>query len=129
MTASEDRLKNLLVRGLDGDAAAYHRFLVELSARLRAFLRRRLTADEGLDLQHVAQWLELFGEALDLHPARRRDILQRRAKPLLAAAAEIGPVLGAEQVMDMEDGDAGDGQQLAKSVLPLAKPLLSADSR
>lgn len=30
------------MRALDGDAPAYHRFLVELSARLRAFLRRRL---------------------------------------------------------------------------------------
>ncbi len=52
MTASEDRLKDLLVRGLDGDAAAYHRFLVELSARLRAFLRRRLARapDEVEDL-------------------------------------------------------------------------------
>ena len=52
MTASEDRLKDLLVRALAGDAAAYHRFLVELSAHLRAFLRRRLSRlpDEVEDL-------------------------------------------------------------------------------
>jgi RNA polymerase sigma-70 factor (ECF subfamily) len=39
----EIRLKDLLVRGLEGDAAAYHVFLKELSAHLRGFLRRRLT--------------------------------------------------------------------------------------
>jgi RNA polymerase sigma-70 factor (ECF subfamily) len=52
LTASEDRLKGLLVRGLAGDAAAYHRFLIDLSAHLRAFLRRRLARlpDEVEDL-------------------------------------------------------------------------------
>ena len=39
----EIRLKDLLVRGLEGDAAAYHVFLKELSAHLRGFLKRRLT--------------------------------------------------------------------------------------
>jgi len=43
LSASEDRLRELLVRGLAGDAAAYHAFLRELSAYLRGFLRRRLT--------------------------------------------------------------------------------------
>lgn len=38
----EDRLRALLLQGLDADAAAYQRFLKELSALLRAFLRRRL---------------------------------------------------------------------------------------
>ena len=33
-----------MVRGLGGDAAAYHDFLKELSAHLRAFLRRRLAS-------------------------------------------------------------------------------------
>ena len=41
--ASEDRLRDLLVRGLAGDASTYHAFLKELSAHLRAFFRRRLT--------------------------------------------------------------------------------------
>lgn len=52
MSAGEERLKGLLVRGLGGDTAAYHRFLVELSAHLRAFLRRRLARlpDEVEDL-------------------------------------------------------------------------------
>jgi RNA polymerase sigma-70 factor (ECF subfamily) len=52
VSASEDRLKDLLVRGLAGDAAAYHACLKEWSAYLRAFLRRRLTRlpDEVEDL-------------------------------------------------------------------------------
>lgn len=40
--ASEERLKDLLVRGLAGDARSYHAFLSELTAYLRAFLRKRL---------------------------------------------------------------------------------------
>jgi RNA polymerase sigma-70 factor (ECF subfamily) len=42
VSASEERLRDMLVRGLAGDAAAYHAFLGELSAHLRAFLRARL---------------------------------------------------------------------------------------
>jgi len=42
VSVTEDRLRDLLVRGLAGDGAAYHAFLKELSAHLRAFLRRRL---------------------------------------------------------------------------------------
>jgi RNA polymerase sigma-70 factor (ECF subfamily) len=42
MSATEDRMRGLLLRGLAGDGAAYHAFLKELSAHLRAFLRRRL---------------------------------------------------------------------------------------
>lgn len=38
----EGRLRALLLQGLESDAAAYQRFLKELSAHLRAFLRRRL---------------------------------------------------------------------------------------
>lgn len=52
MSASEDRLRGLLVRGLAGDAPAYHACLKELSTHLRAFLRRRLARlpDEVEDL-------------------------------------------------------------------------------
>jgi len=52
VNASEDRLRDLLVRGLAGDAPAYHACLKELSAYLRAFLRRRLARlpDEVEDL-------------------------------------------------------------------------------
>lgn len=50
--AREDQLKDLLVRGLDGDGAAYHGFLESLSAFLRAYFRGRLTKvpDEVEDL-------------------------------------------------------------------------------
>ena len=48
----EARLRELLVRGVAGEAAAYHAFLKELSAHLRGFLRRRLARlpDEVEDL-------------------------------------------------------------------------------
>lgn len=51
-SASEDRLRDLLLRGLAGEAPAYHAFLQELSAHLRAFLRKRLVRlpDEVEDL-------------------------------------------------------------------------------
>src|ERR1019366_2100447 len=50
--SSEDRLRKLLIRGLAGEASAYHAFLQELSAHLRAFLRKRLVGlpDEVEDL-------------------------------------------------------------------------------
>jgi len=52
VSATEDRLRDLLVRGLAGDAPAYHAFLKDLSAHLRAFLRGRLARlpDEVEDL-------------------------------------------------------------------------------
>ena len=43
MSASETRLRELLLHGLAGDSAIYQVFLKELSAHLRAFLRRRLS--------------------------------------------------------------------------------------
>lgn len=42
MIASESRLRELLLRGLAGDATAYQAFLRDLSAHLRAFFRKRL---------------------------------------------------------------------------------------
>ena len=49
---TENRLRELLVQGLDGDAAAYHQFLKALSAHLRAYFRKRLfqRPDEVEDL-------------------------------------------------------------------------------
>lgn len=38
----ERRMHALMVAGMEGDAAAYHTFLLELTAHLRAFVRRRL---------------------------------------------------------------------------------------
>jgi RNA polymerase sigma-70 factor (ECF subfamily) len=42
VNATEERLRDLLMRGSAGDAGAYHAFLAALSGHLRAFLRRRL---------------------------------------------------------------------------------------
>lgn len=52
VSASEAKLRDLLISGLAGDAPAYHAFLRELSAHLRAFLRKRLfnLQDEVEDL-------------------------------------------------------------------------------
>src|SRR5512133_3547426 len=56
LNAGEERLRNLLIRVLAGDNPAYHAFLQELSAHLRAFLRRRLVRvpDEVEDLVQEA---------------------------------------------------------------------------
>lgn len=52
MSATEDRLRDLLMRSLGGDAQAYRTFLDELARHLRAFFRVRLTRlpDEVEDL-------------------------------------------------------------------------------
>lgn len=52
LSAGEQQLRALLVSGLAGDAQAYHAFLQQLSAHLRAFLRGRLSSlpDEVEDL-------------------------------------------------------------------------------
>lgn len=52
MNASEERLKGLLLRGLDGEAPAYQAFLMEMSTHLRAYFRKRLARlpDEVEDL-------------------------------------------------------------------------------
>ena len=52
MSVSEERLRGLLIQGLAGEGTAYHAFLKELTAHLRAFLRGRLTRlpDEVEDL-------------------------------------------------------------------------------
>ena len=56
MAATEERLRQLLLRGLAGEAPAYQTFLKELSAHLRAFLRKRLAnlPDEVEDLVQEA---------------------------------------------------------------------------
>ncbi|MGA7181602.1 MAG: sigma-70 family RNA polymerase sigma factor [Thiobacillaceae bacterium] len=52
LNAREARLKDLLLRGLDGEAPAYQAFLEELSTHLRAYFRKRLAhlQDEVEDL-------------------------------------------------------------------------------
>lgn len=53
---TEERLRQQLLCGLSGDAEAYHAFLKDLSAHLRAFLRKRLVRfpDDVEDLTQEA---------------------------------------------------------------------------
>lgn len=115
MGASEERLRDLLVRGLAGDAAAYHAFLRELSAHLRAFLRRRLAKlpDDVEDIvqesllavhnqrhtydagQPLTAWVHAIAKYKLVDQLRRRrnrdlltDSLEDRGELLLAAEDE-----------------------------------------
>ncbi len=90
----EQRLRELLSRGLAGDARAYHAFLQELSAHLRAFLRRRLASlpddvedlvQESLLAVHIKR--HTYDRALPVTPwihaiAKYKliDFLRRRAR-------------------------------------------------
>jgi RNA polymerase sigma-70 factor (ECF subfamily) len=71
----EERLKRLFLSGLEGDAAAYRSFLDELSAHLRAFLRRRLSHYRD-DVEDILQ-----ETLLAVHNARHT---YRSAQPLTA---------------------------------------------
>jgi len=75
VTSTEQELHGLFVAGLDGDSAAYHRFLQRLSALLRGYFRRRLQQlpDEVEDL--VQETL------MAVHVQRQT---YRRAEPLTA---------------------------------------------
>ena len=115
MAASEERLRDLLVRGLAGDAGAYHAFLRELSAHLRAFLRRRLAKlpDDVEDIvqetllavhnqrhtydaaQPLTAWVHAIAKYKLVDQLRRRrnrdlltDSLEDRGEILLAAEDE-----------------------------------------
>lgn len=50
----DEHLRELLLRGLGGDPAAYHAFLRQLAAHLRAFVRRRLTGMPD-DVEDIVQ--------------------------------------------------------------------------
>ena len=102
MGASEDRLRELLVRGLAGDAAAYHECLKALSAHLRAFLRRRLVRlpDEVEDLvqetllaihnqrhtydagQPLTAWIHAIARYKLVDLLRRREVREALNDPL-----------------------------------------------
>ncbi len=108
MTDIEPRLKALMVRGLDGDGAAYGQLLAALTGYLRGYFRRRLDAgsphledlvQETLLALHVKR--ETYDRALPLTPwvyalaryklldhfrrtGRRRDVPLEDAGELLA---------------------------------------------
>lgn len=54
MTDSETRLKALMLRGLDGDTAAYRECLALLGDRLRAYFMRRMAGAPG-DVEDLVQ--------------------------------------------------------------------------
>ncbi|TAL99736.1 MAG: sigma-70 family RNA polymerase sigma factor [Paraburkholderia sp.] len=72
---TEERLRALFVRGLDGDTAAYQAFLADLSAHLRGFLRKRLFALQD-DVEDLVQEI-----LLAVHNGRAT---YRRDQPLTA---------------------------------------------
>ena len=100
--ANEDRLRDLLVRGLAGDAAAYHAFLKDLSKHLRAFFRKRLSGlpDEVEDLvqesliavhnqrhtydagQPLTAWVHAIAKYKLVDLMRRRAVRDLRNDPL-----------------------------------------------
>jgi len=100
--AREQELRSRLVRGLAGDAAAYHAFLKDLSTHLRGFFRKRLSglADEVEDLvqetllavhnqrhtydpqQPLTAWVYAIAKYKLVDLLRRRAAHERRNDPL-----------------------------------------------
>jgi len=100
--AKEERLRELLIGGLAGDNAAYQVFLKELSAHLRAFLRRRLASlpDEVEDLvqesliavhnqrhtydhgQPLSAWVQAIARYKLIDLLRRRAAVELLTDPL-----------------------------------------------
>jgi RNA polymerase sigma-70 factor, ECF subfamily len=116
VSAIEDGLRESLVRGLQGDAPAYHAFLKALSTHLRAFLRMRLSGlpDEVEDLvqetliaihnqrhtydagQPLTAWAHAIAKYKLIDLLRRRQRHELLNDPLddhegLFAAADIDP--------------------------------------
>ncbi len=119
LNAGEERLRNLLLRGLAGDEPAYRQFLQELSAHLRAFLRRRLARlpDEVEDLvqesllaihnqrhtydaeQPLTAWVQAIAKY------KLVDLLRRRAKRELLTDP-LDEEFGFDVVTDTDAADA-----------------------
>ena len=131
--AKEDRLRDLLLDGLAGDRAAYHAFLMELSTRLRAYFRKRLSGlpDEVEDLvqesllavhskRHTydpAQPLTAWVHAIAKY--KLVDLLRRRA----------GRDLRTDPLDDVLDILAQNDSEAAAANLDMAKLLLRLPDR
>lgn len=130
MSASEDRLRELLLRGLAGDNAAYHVFLQELSAHLRAFLRGRLSrlpddvedlVQETLLAVHNQRHTYDIGQPLTawIHAIARYklvDLLRRRA----VREALNDPLDDEPDIFARSDSEAADARRdLAKLLAQL----------
>lgn len=130
MSTSEDRLRDLLLRGLAGDNAAYHVFLKELSGHLRAFLRGRLSrlpddvedlVQETLLAVHNQRHTYDAGQPLTawIHAIARYklvDLLRRRA----GREALNDPLDDEAGIFARSDNEAADAQRdLAKLLAQL----------
>jgi RNA polymerase sigma-70 factor (ECF subfamily) len=121
VNSSETRLRDLLLRGLAGEASAYHAFLKGLAGHLRAFLRRRLGhwPDEVEDLvqetllavhnqRHTydpAQPLTAWVQAIAKY--KLVDLLRRRA-----SREHLNDPLDDEaDVLSSADGDAAEAHR------------------
>jgi RNA polymerase sigma-70 factor (ECF subfamily) len=127
MQSNEVHLRGLLLRGLAGDAAAYHRFLSDLAAHLRAYLRRRL-ARMPEEVEDTTQELLLaihnqrhtYDPALPLtvwvHAIARYkliDLLRRRARTVLRHDS----LDDHEELFVDSDTDAADARRDVGSLL------------
>lgn len=121
MSTNETRLRELLVCGMGGDAAAYHAFLQALSAHLRGFLRGRLTRlpDEVEDLvqetllavhnqrhtydpdQPLTAWVHAIARYKMIDLLRRREGRDALHEPLDEEAA----------IFSKSDTEAADAQR------------------
>lgn len=119
--AIEQRLRELLLRGLAGENPAYHQFLRELSGFLRAFLRGRLSwlADEVEDLvqetllavhnqrhtydaaQPLTAWVHAIARYKMVDMLRRHSVRDALHEPLDDELA----------VFAQSDHDAGDARR------------------
>jgi RNA polymerase sigma-70 factor (ECF subfamily) len=132
LSDDEERLRGLLTRGLDGDETAYRAFLDALVARLRAFLRRRLTRvpDEVEDLlQEILLAVHNQRHTYDpsqpltawLHAIARYkliDCLRRRARrELLHDALDDAP-----ELLAAADGEAQEARRDVAKLLEALPP-------
>jgi len=127
VSSSEERLRVLLMQGLTGDGTAYHMFLKELSAHLRAFFRRRLSnlPDEVEDLvqesllavhnqRHTydaTQPLTAWAHAIARY--KMVDLLRRRG---VREALQV-PLDEESELLTEADNDAGNARHDVMSLL------------
>lgn len=115
MQLAEIRLKSLFERGLDGDRAAYHEFLTQMSVLLRAYVRRQLSRVGRVE--HDAE--DIVQEALLAIHAKRhaydRDVpvtawahalARYKLIDLLRATANATQTLPIDQIEDFSSGNA-----------------------
>lgn len=121
----EERLRQALLRGLAGDAAAYHGFLMALTGHLRAYFKRRLTRlpDEVEDLvqetllavhnqrhtydagQPLTAWVYAIAKYKLIDLLRRRSVREALTDPLDALAEN------AAELFSTADGEAAEARR------------------